>query len=76
MTANSYKILKYLKEHNGSTAKEVAAEVGIEKRLVDSYFSAAIAGGGLGERDRSVTPSKLVLNEQGLAYEQAEDSEG
>lgn len=72
MTDNSYKILKYLKEHDGATAKEVSEATEISKRLVDSYFSAAIDGGGLGSRDRSVSPSQLHLNEQGMAYTQEE----
>jgi len=70
MTENSYKILNYLKKNNPSTAKEVAAALEMEKRRVDSYFSAAIEGADLGYRDRSYTPSKLFLNEKGLAYEQ------
>ena len=70
MTDNSYKILKYLKEHNPSTAKEVAAALQMQKRRVDSYFSAAIEGADLGYRDRTFTPSKLFLNENGLEYEQ------
>lgn len=70
MTDNSYKILKYLKEHNPSTAKEVAEALQMEKRRVDSYFSAAIEGADLGYRDRAFTPSKLFLNENGLEYEQ------
>lgn len=70
MTDTSYTILKYLKEHNGSTAKMVSGALEIEKRRVDSCFSAAIAGADLGYRDRSVTPSRLFLNEKGLAYTQ------
>jgi len=70
MTDTSYGILNYLKEHNGATAKEVAVALDMEKRRVDSCFSAAIAGAGLGERDKSVTPSSLVLNEKGLSYVQ------
>jgi len=70
MTDTSYKILNYLKKNNGSTAKEVSVALEIEKRRVDSCFSAAIEQAGLGARDRSVTPSRLVLNEKGMAYEQ------
>ena len=70
MTDTSYTILKYLKEHNGSTAKMVSEALEIEKRRVDSCFSAAIAGADLGYRDRTVTPSRLFLNEKGLAYTQ------
>ena len=68
MSETSYSILNYLKEHNGFTAKQVSEALEIEKRRVDSCFSAAIVGAELGERDRSVTPSRLILNEKGLAY--------
>lgn len=74
MTDNSYKILKYLKEHNPSTAKEIAAALDMEKRRVDSYFSAAIENAGLGTRDRTKTPSELSLNQAGMAYQQEEES--
>ena len=70
MKPNSYKILEYLKLHNGATANEVAKELNMEKRLVDSYFSAGIAKNDLGYRDTTVTPAKLFLNEKGLAYTQ------
>ena len=71
MTAQSYKILNYLKEHEGAaTAKEIAEALGMEKRRVDSYFSAAIVREGLGERDTTTTPSRLLLNEKGLLYTQ------
>ena len=70
MTDNSYKILKYLKENNGATAVEVSEATGIQKRLVDSYFSAGIIKNGYGERDSSTTPAILILNDAGLAYEQ------
>lgn len=74
MTAQSYKILNYLKEHEGAaTAKEIAEALGMEKRRVDSYFSAAIAGAGLGERDQSVTPSILRLNSEGMNFTQEEN---
>lgn len=68
MTANSYKILQYLQKNNGATAIEVAEATGIQKRLVDSYFSAAIIKADLGERDVSTTPARLILNAKGLAY--------
>jgi len=42
----------------------------MEKRRVDSYFSAAIEGADLGFRDRTSTPSKLFLNDKGMKYEQ------
>lgn len=70
MKENSYKIVQYLQEHNGVTAKEVSAALGIDKRFVDSYFSAAVVQGGLGSRDTTVTPSRLVLNDKGLSYTQ------
>lgn len=70
MTDNSYKILRYLQRHNGATAVEVSEAVGIQKRLVDSYFSAGIAKADLGARDLSTTPARLVLNAKGLAYTQ------
>lgn len=69
MKANSYKILQYLKEHNGSTALEVAEATGIEKRFVDSYFSAAIVKEGMGERTDE-TPAHLIINEKGIEYTQ------
>ena len=70
MTTQTYEILQYLKEHNGATAVEVAEALQLEKRRVDSYFSAAIVRAGLGERDTSAAPSKLMLNEQGLLFTQ------
>jgi hypothetical protein len=68
MSEQSYKILKYLQEHNGASAIEVAEAVGMEKRRVDACFSATIIGGGLGVRDTTTTPSSLRLNEEGLNY--------
>lgn len=70
MTVNSYKILQYLQKNNGATALEVAEALGIEKRLVDSYFSAGIKKNGLGDRDTTFTPAKLVLNDMGMKYTQ------
>lgn len=70
MTENSYKILQYLKENNGATAVEVSEATGIQKRLVDSYFSAGIIKNGYGERDLTTTPTRLILNDAGLVYEQ------
>lgn len=70
MTENSYKILQYLKENNGATAIEVSEATGIQKRLVDSYFSAGIVKNGYGERDLTTTPTRLILNDAGLVYEQ------
>ena len=74
MTKQSYEILNYLKEHDGeSTAKEVAEALDMEKRRVDSYFSAAIMNAGLGERDTTQSPSILRLNEEGMAYTQEDE---
>lgn len=70
MTVNSYKILQYLQKNNGATALEVAEALGIEKRLVDSYFSAGIKKNGLGDRDTTSTPAKLILNDMGMKYTQ------
>lgn len=70
MTSQSYEILQYLKEHNGASAIEVAEALEMEKRRVDSYFSAAIVRAGLGERDTTTTPSRLLLNEKGMLYTQ------
>lgn len=73
ISENSMKVLNYLKEHNGSTAAEVAKAIDMQKRLVDSYFSAGIVKNELGYRDREVTPSKLYLNEAGMNYTQEEE---
>ena len=70
MTVNSYKILQYLQKNNGATANQVSEALGIEKRLVDSYFSAGIKKNGLGDRDTSSIPAKLVLNDEGMKYTQ------
>ena len=73
MTKQSYEILNYLKEHGESTAKGVAEALNMEKRRVDSYFSAAIMNAGLGERDTTQSPSILRLNEEGMAYTQEDE---
>lgn len=73
MTKQSYQILNYLKEHGDSPAIQIAEDLNMEKRRVDSYFSAAIMNAGLGERDQSVTPSILRLNDEGKAYTQDEE---
>ena len=73
MTKQSYEILNYLKEHGESTAKQVAEALNMEKRRVDSYFSAAIMNVGLGERDTTQSPSILRLNEEGMAYTQEDE---
>lgn len=73
MTKQSYEILNYLKEHGESTAKKVAEALNMEKRRVDSYFSAAIMNAGLGERDTTQSPSILRLNEEGMAYTQEDE---
>jgi len=70
MSENSYKILTYLKSHNGATALEVSEATNIQKRLVDSYFSAAIANKDLGYRDTTATPARLFLNEKGMQFTQ------
>lgn len=70
MSDKAYEITQYLQKHNGVNAKEVADALGMEKRLVDAYFSAGIAQLGYGYRDTTVTPSVLVLNEKGLAFKQ------
>lgn len=70
ITENSYKILQYLKEHGAATAIEISEAIGIQKRLVDSYFSAGLIKNGLGERDLSITPAILTLTDAGLAYTQ------
>ena len=70
ISENSMKVLNYLKEHNGSTAVTVAEAINMQKRLVDSYFSAGIVKNNLGYRDRESTPSKLFLNEAGMNYTQ------
>jgi len=72
MSKQSYQILNYIKEHGPCTAKEISDALNIEKRRVDSYFSAAIVRAGLGERDQSVTPSILRLTEEGMKYEEVE----
>ena len=74
MTEQTTKILNYLKEHEGAgTAKEIADALDMEKRRVDSFFSAGIIKAGLGERDMSTTPSTLRLNEDGMNYEIVEE---
>ena len=70
ISKNSMKVLNYLKEHNGSTAIEVSEATGIQKRLVDSYFSAGIVKNELGYRDMETTPAKLYLTEKGMFYTQ------
>lgn len=70
MSEKSYKILCYLKEHNGATALEVAKALDMQKRLVDSCFSATIVGQEYGYRDSAVLPSKLYLTQAGMNYQQ------
>ena len=62
MKPNSYKILEYLKLHNGATANEVAKELNMEKRLVDSYFFFFFLKNDLGYSDTTGTPATLFLN--------------
>lgn len=75
MKKQSYQILNYLKENGDSPAIEIAEALGMEKRRVDSYFSAAIMGAGLGERDTSTTPSTLRLNDAGRNYTQDDEED-
>ncbi len=70
LSENTMKVLNYLKEHNGSAAIDVAEAIDMQKRLVDSYFSAGIVKNDLGYRDREVTPALLYLNEKGMNYTQ------
>ena len=70
LSENTMKVLNYLKEHNGSAAIDVAEDIDMQKRLVDSYFSAGIVKNDLGYRDREVTPALLYLNEKGMNYTQ------
>ena len=67
VSKNSMKIIEYLKENNGATAAEISEALGIQKRLVDSYFSAAVIQNDLGYRNEE-TPAKLILNDKGLAF--------
>ena len=73
MKKQSYQILNYLKEHGDSTAIDIGKALDMEKRRVDSYFSAAIMNAGLGVRDQSVTPSVLRLTEEGKNYTQEDE---
>lgn len=73
MKKQSYQILNYLKEHGDTPAIDVAKALNMEKRRVDAYFTAAIINAGLGERDQSVTPSVLRLNDEGRAYIQEDE---
>lgn len=73
MTKQSYSIVKYLQENGDSPAIVIGEALGMEKRRVDSYFTAAVINAGMGERDQSVTPSMLRLNEKGKAYKQDEE---
>lgn len=75
MKKQSYQILKYLQENGDSTAIQVGEVLNIEKRRVDSCFTAAIMNAGLGIRDQSVSPSMLRLTEEGRAYHQDEDDD-
>jgi hypothetical protein len=68
MTENSYKILQYLQTYGDSTAIDIAEALNLEKRRVDSYFSAGIAKADLGMRDLSVSPAVLRLTDAGKSY--------
>ena len=78
MSKQSIDIIKYLQEHDGAaTAKEIAEALEMEKRRVDSFFSASVIRAGMGERDTSESPSVLRLNESGMAFEpEAEEEVG
>lgn len=59
MSANSVKVLDYLKQVNGTqvTAADVAEALGLEKKSVDGIFTSAIQRKGLGVR----TPAEIEL---------------
>lgn len=61
MKENSKKVLNYLKSVNGSdvTAADVAAALGLEKRVVDGIFTSAIQRKNLGVR----TPAEIELED-------------
>lgn len=52
MTANSKKVLNYLKEVNGAkvTAADVAEAIGMEKKQVDGCFTQSLQRKGFGIR--------------------------
>ena len=59
MSANSVKVLEYLKTVNGQqvTAADVAEALGLEKKSVDGIFTSAIQRKNLGVR----TPAEIEL---------------
>lgn len=61
MSANSVKVLEYLKTVNGQqvTAADVAEALGLEKKSVDGIFTSAIQRKGLGVR----TPAEIELED-------------
>lgn len=61
MSANSIKVLDYLKQVNGTqvTAADVAEALGLEKKSVDGIFTSAIQRKGLGVR----TPAEIELED-------------
>lgn len=61
MSANSVKVLDYLKQVNGTqvTAADVAEALGLEKKSVDGIFTSAIQRKGLGVR----TPAEIELED-------------
>lgn len=61
MSANSVKVLNYLKQVNGTqvTAADVAEALGLEKKSVDGIFTSAIQRKGLGVR----TPAEIELED-------------
>lgn len=78
-TANSIKVLNYLKAHNGEdlTAADVAAEVGVSIPTVNGTFTGLVRK-GYGVREEAVieledgktkTVKFLRLTDAGMAYE-------
>lgn len=80
MSANSKKVIKYLKEINGQnvTAADVAEALELDKKQVNGIFTSAIQRKGLGVRtpaevelaDGSHEKVKfLSLTEEGMAFD-------
>lgn len=61
MSANSVKVLEYLKKVNGTqvTAADVAEALGLEVKSVNGIFTSAIQRKGLGVR----TPAEIELED-------------
>lgn len=86
MSANSVKVLEYLKQVNGQqvTAADVAEALGLEVKSVNGIFTSAIQRKGLGVRtpaeieleDGSHKGIKLLsLTAEGLAFDPTADAE-